>query len=174
VPPEPLLSSGGKVRTSHHPTGDTIVLPLPSHSYWLLVLAGDVDTNPGPTKYPCVVCYKLVNSSQRGIYCDACDAWLHTRCISMSNEEYSVLRHSDQPWCCKWCQEEALPYHYVSNSDSIFNTSNSASVFNTSAHSSTTTAPQCPSSCLPEHMNCLRWLIEGPHEPSKAASSRST
>ena len=128
--------------------------------YWLLLLARDVDTNPGPIKYPCVVCCKLVKSSQRGIYCDACYSCLHTRCISMSSEEYSELQHSNQPWCCKRCQEEALPYRYVSNSDSIFNTSNSASVFNTSAHHHSTSMPQ--------------FLPAGAHELLKVASSRST
>ena len=33
VPPEPLSSYGGRTRTSHHPTGDATLLPLPSHSY---------------------------------------------------------------------------------------------------------------------------------------------
>ena len=134
--------------------------------YWLLLVAGDVEINPGSTKHPCAVCCKPVKRNQRGIYCDASYSWLHTRCISMSNEEYSELQHSDsdQPWCCKRCQEEALPYHNVSNSDSIFNTSNPASVLNTSAHPSTTSAPQSPSPSLTVlYTNCRNILPKLDH-----------
>jgi len=38
----------------------------------------------------------------------------------MSNEDYSELQHSDQPWCCKRCVNEALPFADVPADDSIF------------------------------------------------------
>ena len=37
--------------------------------YWLILLAGDIETNPGPTKYPCTACSKAVRNNQRGIFC---------------------------------------------------------------------------------------------------------
>ena len=112
------------------------------HCYWLLLLAGDVERNPGPVrikcrkprptfKFPCGVCQGSVRSNQRGIQCECCHFWLHTRCIGMSQAEYTTLQASVDPWCCKKCLDEALPFFDTSNSDSIFNTSTNS--LNTSA-----------------------------------------
>ena len=35
--------------------------------HWLILLAGNVETNPGPLKYPCSVCNKSVRCNQRGL-----------------------------------------------------------------------------------------------------------
>ena len=56
--------------------------------YWLLLLAGDVERNPGPVKYPCTDCSKPVTKNQRGILCDICDKWTHASCCRISREEY--------------------------------------------------------------------------------------
>ena len=114
-------------------------------SIWLILLGGDVEVNPGPRnwKYPCGVCAKPVKSNQRGVQCDVCTMWLHTRCIGISNEEYAELQGSDESWCCKKCVTEALPLHDVSDTDSIFdapadsivNTSQDGSLTPTSANS---------------------------------------
>ena len=50
----------------------------------------------------------------------------------MSNEEYTELQLSDESWCCKRRQKEAIPFHDVSSSDSIFNVSADA-IIDTSA-----------------------------------------
>ena len=85
-------------------------------SFWLILLAGDVEVNPGPRnwKYPRGVCAKPVKSNQRGVQCEVCTLWLHTRCIGVSNEEYAELQGSVDPWCCL---KEALPFHNTSNTD---------------------------------------------------------
>jgi Zn finger protein HypA/HybF involved in hydrogenase expression len=38
----------------------------------ILLLSGDISTNPGPIKYPCGKCSKPVKRNQRGIYCEDC------------------------------------------------------------------------------------------------------
>ena len=38
----------------------------------ILLLSGDISTNPGPVKYPCRKCSKPVKRNQRGIYCEDC------------------------------------------------------------------------------------------------------
>ena len=38
----------------------------------------------------------------------------------MPTEEYSHLQLSNEPWSCKKCLDEALPFFDTSNSDSIF------------------------------------------------------
>ena len=39
--------------------------------YYLLLLCGDISTNPGPIRHPCTVCDKSVNVNQRGLLCDS-------------------------------------------------------------------------------------------------------
>jgi hypothetical protein len=41
----------------------------------ILLLSGDISTNPGPVKYPCGKCSKPVKRNQRGIYCEDCTYW---------------------------------------------------------------------------------------------------
>jgi len=78
----------------------------------LLLLAGDVQLNPGPRnwKFPCGICEKPVKSNDKGIFCDVCQKWLHTRCIGMTDDEYSELQASPDSWSCKRCLQEALPF----------------------------------------------------------------
>ena len=51
-------------------------------SFFILILSGDIEQNPGPgIKFPCGVCKKSVRSNQRGVACDCCDLWFHTKCM---------------------------------------------------------------------------------------------
>ena len=47
------------------------------HSYfkYLLILSGDINLHPGPVKYPCSVCAKLVR--KRIISCEKCGLSIH-------------------------------------------------------------------------------------------------
>ena len=129
---------------------------------WLLLAAGDVEANPGPGlglrqarkfKFPCGVCSAPVKSNQRGVHCECCYYWLHARCIGMDGEEYTHLQNSTDPWCCKKCLDEALPFFSVSNSDSIFDCSSSSSSSSPSTPSvCNTTQPQLPT---PPHLTFL-------------------
>ena len=75
----------------------------------LLLLCGDIDTNPGPNwKYPCGSCKKPVKSNQHGIQCDSCDSWIHTRCLGMNNDEYQLLANSSCSWTCPDCDLPSL------------------------------------------------------------------
>ena len=146
----------------------------------LLLLAGDIEVNPGPVrkwKYPCGVCSAPVKSNQRGIQCDVCANWLHTRCIGISNDLYEDLKLSDESWCCKQCLDEAVPFHDVSSSDSVFNNS-ANSIFNTTSdHISTCKSEKQANSITIIHSNCrsllpkidhLRLLISS-HSPNVVA-----
>ena len=58
----------------------------------LLLLSGNVELNPGPHyKHPCGCCTKPVKANQRGVQCDICDIWYHTRCMQMSSDTYEGL-----------------------------------------------------------------------------------
>ena len=112
--------------------------PLCALRLLLLLSAGDIECNPGPMqcRHPCGVCFKPVTSRQHAVLCEVCCYWLHTKCIGMSKEEYSALQLSDEPWSCKNCQKEAMPFFNISNSDSIFDTfqgtTSSDTIFNSS------------------------------------------
>ena len=51
----------------------------------LLVLAGDVHSNPGPPSYPCSVCFKNVTSQGTSYMCTRCSHWVHLRCSGFRN-----------------------------------------------------------------------------------------
>ena len=58
-------------KTGHsllHPTGR----PPSLLSSILLLIAGDIEVNPGPAKHPCGSCSKAVKSNQCGIFCEVC------------------------------------------------------------------------------------------------------
>ena len=69
----------------------------------LIILSGDIAQNPGPKyRYPCGACSKPVKSNQKGIHCDSCDTWYHTKCCSISDESYDNLVNVSGSWiCCK-------------------------------------------------------------------------
>ena len=57
---------------------------------FLLLLSGDIELNPGPTRYPCAVCKKGVRS--KGVCCTNCGFWVHPKCENISVIEYKKLR----------------------------------------------------------------------------------
>ena len=84
--------------------------------YWLILLAGDVEANPGPVKFPCTVCQKPVKTNQRGVCCDVCDLWTHVNCARLKDEEYRRLsfeRHLE--WMCPLCVLGSLPFPDLDN-----------------------------------------------------------
>ena len=60
----------------------------------LLLLSGDIASNPGPVKFPCGICNKPVRKNQRGIQCEDCIMWHHIKCIDLLVNEYIInYRH---------------------------------------------------------------------------------
>ena len=47
-------------------------------------------------KYPCSICYKAVRNNQGGVQCDLCDLWVHNKCNGTTDEEYEILKISDE------------------------------------------------------------------------------
>ena len=85
--------------------------PVAPACYWLLLLCGDVEINPGPVKFPCTICQRPVKRNQRGICCDACDRWTHAICASVGNQEYTRLSSSrESEWWCPTCIWASLPF----------------------------------------------------------------
>ncbi|XP_053403025.1 uncharacterized protein LOC128558204 [Mercenaria mercenaria] len=72
----------------------------------LLLLSGDIQTNPGPGNAsicPCGVCDIPVTWSQAGVCCDNCGLWFHKTCEEISSRNMSRLNCSNVVWHCCRC-----------------------------------------------------------------------
>ena len=99
-------------------------LSVPRFNYLVLVfnifftifylkVCGDIHSNPGPIRYPCVVCYKPVAVNHRALLCDGCNCWVHCRCggIHVSQSQYTVYQSlSAFSWLCPRCLVGECPF----------------------------------------------------------------
>ena len=69
----------------------------------LLLLSGDIESNPGPATNSCGICHKLVKRNDKAIQCDDCDRWIHARCTGIDKNTYIKLQKSDDKWHCSNC-----------------------------------------------------------------------
>ncbi len=89
----------------------------------LLLAAGDIHPCPGPPNYrfPCGDCAKPVKSNQKGIACDTCNIWFHTKCLRMPDAMYYQYADDESlPWECRKCE---CPFSFT---ESFFNMSGSS------------------------------------------------
>ena len=127
----------------------------------LALLAGDINPNPGPIKYPCSVCGKPVAKNHRALQCDQCDTWVHIKCDNppMAPKEYEIYtNHSHLSWECPSCKLPNLSDSFFSEHE--LNLSNSFSVLsdNTQMESDTesnTTYDKEPGTVRFMTMNCM-------------------
>ena len=78
----------------------------------ILLLAGDIETNPGDVKNPCSVCARSVAKNHRAISCDSCQLLCHIRCGGVSPVEYNRLASmATFCWICSACICRALPFY---------------------------------------------------------------
>lgn len=73
----------------------------------LLLLAGDVSSNPGPCP-SCLRCDRAIHGSVAALQCDKCDAWLHRKCELLSLRSYRRLSSTSEKWYCGTCQLPAF------------------------------------------------------------------
>lgn len=114
------MTSGAELRKRHRrPVGAKW---KKRQTLWLLatvlLLSGDIQSNPGPPQCPCVACSSPVRTL--GIQCDSCDGWCHPGCANVDSLEYERLGGCDDSWRCPKC---CLP----SFSSSLFDLSSQSS-----------------------------------------------
>ena len=74
-------------------TSSSSVHSKPGLENWSrLILCGDILLNPGPRwQHPRGVCQKPVKKNQKGLQCDSCNLWYHTKCCHVNDAIYSAL-----------------------------------------------------------------------------------
>ena len=70
---------------THYSTEPLTTGPVYDPLLLLFALAGDVHPNPGPSRYPCSVCFKNVTSQGTSYLCTRCSHWVHSRCSGLRN-----------------------------------------------------------------------------------------
>lgn len=68
----------------------------------LLLLAGNVTSNPGPFRDPCELCAKGCWKNQKAVQCE-CNTWFHAKCLDMGLDEYTDVCHPAASWSCLKC-----------------------------------------------------------------------
>ena len=69
----------------------------------LLALASDVHPNPGPSQYPCSVCFTSQGTSY---LCTRCSNWAHSRCSGLRN---TADYHKANGWIFTTCMRPPQP-----------------------------------------------------------------
>ena len=77
----------------------------------ILLLCGDIETNPGPRHrqasiFPCGICELRVSWSEHAICCDNCDIWFHRSCIDMGQDAFNSLANKSVSWSCYRCHSQ--------------------------------------------------------------------
>ena len=65
----------------------------PADVWNFVLLAGDVETSPGPISYPCSSCFRKLSCRDRATFCVDCKKWAHRQCAYMINK--SIIEFAD-------------------------------------------------------------------------------
>lgn len=69
----------------------------------LLILCGDIESNPGPTNLDCCSCTKQV-TAQDSIRCGFCENFFHFSCAELTDQEASVYITKAKLYICQDCE----------------------------------------------------------------------
>ena len=74
----------------------------------------------------CNICTKIVRSNQKGIFCNICLSWVHAKCARLSDDEFTCLSTTNDPWFCIVCLQNIIPFNNIANDvEFILNTTGS-------------------------------------------------
>jgi len=59
-------------------------------------------------------CGKLIDQETKAIYCSICKSWLHKLCFKVTDEQYTEVTSSPEPFYWRICISENLPANLVS------------------------------------------------------------
>ena len=92
----------------------------------VIILSGDVHSNPGPIKYPCHACQRPVANNHRAMGCESCGIWVHIKCGGVTPKQYEAYLQGEglSDWSCPACNAPADNTNSSSDNES-FNLSDS-------------------------------------------------
>ena len=71
----------------------------------LIILAGDIEMNPGP-RSQCRLCKKYCKASEKSVKCEECEKRFHTSCISLDEKKLLELESGNGSWYCTNCKAD--------------------------------------------------------------------
>ena len=71
----------------------------------LLILAGDIEMNPGP-RIQCRLCKKYCKASDKVVECEDCEKRFHASCAKLGNNELLKLESGNGSWYCTNCKAD--------------------------------------------------------------------
>ena len=71
----------------------------------LIVLAGDIEMNPGP-RFQCRLCKKYCKAADQVVECADCEKRFHASCANLGKEELLELESGSESWYCSNCKAE--------------------------------------------------------------------
>ena len=82
------------------------------HLMVFMLVCGDIESNPGPTRYPCKLCRKPLAKTHRALCCDECDQWVHILCAGIPSVEYERLcaDSNEDQWFCLNCSGDKYQF----------------------------------------------------------------
>ena len=106
IHPGPSSSQLYAATLTHYSTEPLTTGPDYDPLLLLLAVAGDVYPNPGPSRYPCSVCFKDVTSQGTSYQCTRCSHWVHSRCSGLRN---TADYRKANGWICTACMTPPRP-----------------------------------------------------------------
>lgn len=76
----------------------------------VLLKAGDIEMNPGPSAPKCSICEKSVRKNMRRFVCEVCKDVSHANCTEIAWTK-SIRADYPHPWTCSNCTVSILPFN---------------------------------------------------------------
>ena len=93
--------------------------PLRLSYIMTLMLAGDINPNPGPAKITCNNCFRTIAKNHRYVSCIDCLSSSHIKCAGVSPSYYNRLQVDNNhiSFTCQSCISDSLPFANVDPTD---------------------------------------------------------
>ena len=69
----------------------------------ILILAGDIEVNPGPS-FQCGVCKNTVKASDRIVESEDCKKRFHASCSKLGVKDLETFKAGNETWYCRNCE----------------------------------------------------------------------
>ena len=102
--PPPIGITNRRPCSSREPADTTPVVP-PVTSPIAQTTAAPPDTRQTDDDVVCCpLCTIEVSSDTDSVFCDMCKSWSHKTCLFLTDDEFTTLTTSSDPWYCSRCQ----------------------------------------------------------------------